>query len=73
MYIRMDTFIKLRLTNLLLNETHGPNISTNMKQPILTFILNANDRKEGSGRGRGGLKKKKERNVEGGDEDEYDG
>jgi len=25
---------------------HGPNISTNMKQLILTFILNTTDRKE---------------------------
>ena len=45
MYILMYNFCKLRPTNLLLNENHGPNIATNMKKPILTFILTSTYRK----------------------------
>ena len=46
--IRMDTFVKLRLTCLLLNETHGPNIANNINLPILTFVLQPTDIKGGT-------------------------
>ena len=54
--IRCDTFLSLRLSSLCFNCTHGPHIregGSEMRAPMLTFILNPSDVKGGQSCGSG--------------------
>ena len=73
--IRMDTFVKLRLTCLLLNETHGPNIANNINMPILTFVLQPTDMKGGTKKVKrtAGKTNQSKTNIKISDEENYSG
>ena len=57
-FVRCDTFLKLRLPNIILNKTHGPKLPDGSIEPMIAFILNAGDMKGGGGGPRGGRSKK---------------
>ena len=57
-FVRCDTFLKLRLPNIILNKTHGLKLPDGSIEPMIAFILNAGDMKGGGGGPRGGRSKK---------------
>ena len=64
-FIRCDTFVKLKLSSLLFNHTHGPQVKVGQVEsrlPMLAFVLNPNDMKGGQSNTRPGGTNNEEQN-----------
>ena len=57
-FVRSDTFLKLRLPNIILNKTHSLNLPDDRVETMVDFILNAGNMKGGVGAPRRGRSKK---------------